>query len=170
MKAGFGLKGTWRVVHRDVNGNILSEEVMQNLVTNEGYDHILNTVCHGGTQITTWYLAPFKNDYTPLVTDTYASPGYTEATNTDYDSPATRPEWTEGAASGQSITNGTAITITAAGAVTIYGFGLVGGGSAPTTKGDAAGGGILLSSGRFSAAKTLADNETLDLTYTLAKA
>lgn len=166
---GIGVKGIWRAVHKDIHGNIKDIMEWHNLMTNEGWDHMLNTEFHGGTAITTWYFAPFIASYTPLVGDTYAVPGYTEATDTHY-SEVGRQEWTEGASSGQSITNATAVTITSAGAYTFYGCGLVGGGTAATTKADTAGGGVLAVSGTFPTAKTLATSETLDLTYTIAKA
>ncbi len=157
--------GQWRVVHKNRHGKILSEEEFQNLITNEGLDYSLNALAHGGTAISAWYFAPFSDDHTPVASDTYASPGYTEMT-TQY-SESTRQEWAEGASSGQSITNSTAATITASGSVTVYGAGIVGGGTDASTKGDTAGGGTLLASGKFPTAKTLADGETLDLTYTL---
>ena len=159
-------RGMWHVVHRDKWGKIISEEFFKNLITNEGLDYLLNAGVHGGTAISAWYFAPFTDNHTPAAGDTYASPGYTEAT-TQY-SESTRQEWAEGASSSQSITNASAATITASGAVTIYGAGIVGGGSAATTKGDTAGGGTLLASGLFSSSKTLASSETLDLTYTLS--
>jgi len=159
-------KGIWEVVHKDKNGKIISIDKIENLVTNQGQDYILNTALHGGAAISSWYIEPFVNDYTPLVTNTYASPGYTPA-NAQYDE-ATRQEWGEGSSSSQAVTNAVVATITANTDVTIYGFGIVGGGTGATTKADAAGGGTLLSSGKFSTAKTLAAAETLDLTYTLS--
>ncbi|MCD6250182.1 MAG: hypothetical protein J7J98_07635 [candidate division Zixibacteria bacterium] len=161
----FLLEGLWHVVHKNRFGKVLSEEWFKNLITNEGLDYALNALAHGGTAISAWYFAPFSNDYTPLATNTYASPGYTEMT-TLYNE-ATRQEWAEGASSGQSITNAVAATITATGAVTVYGAGIVGGGTDANTKGDTAGGGTLLASGKFATGKTLAESETLDLTYTL---
>ena len=164
LKSMLQLKGIWHVVHKDKDGKVLSEETFKNLITNEGLDYLLNAGVHGGTAISAWYFAPFENDYTPLATDTYAAPGYTETSSY---SETTRQEWDEGASSGQSITNAVAATITASAAVTIYGAGIVGGGTAPDTKGDTAGGGTELSAGKFTTAKTLATDETLDLTYTL---
>lgn len=160
------LHGRWHFVHRDIYGNIIDEEWVNNIIPNEGIDYILNAAIHGDTQISTWYFAPFTNDYTPTSSDTYASPGYTEAT-TEY-SESTRQEWVEGAASGQQITNSTAATITAAANVTIYGAGLVGGGSAPSTKGDTTGGGTLLATAALASPKTLSNGETLDMTYTIS--
>jgi len=158
--------GIWRVVHKDRFGNIIEEEVFKNLITNEGLDYILNSACHGDTQISSWYFAPFTAAHTPAATDTYASPGYTEATS-EY-SESNRQEWAEGASSSQSITNSSAATITAATSVTIYGAGIVGGGTAASTKGNTDGGGTLLASGQFSSSKSLANGETLDMTYTLS--
>ena len=115
--------------------------------------------------ITSWFFAPFENDYTPVATDTYAAPGYTETSSY---SETTRQEWAEGASSGQSITNATAATITANADVTIYGAGIVGGGTAADTIQDTAGNGVLLASGVLTPnSKTLSNGETLDLTYTL---
>lgn len=161
----FLLGGQWRAVHKDRFGKILDEETFKNLITYEGLDYALNALAHGGTQISAWYFAPFSDDHTPANGDTYATPGYTEITTLYTE--ATRQEWGEGASSGQSITNAVAATITATGAVTVYGAGIVGGGSAATTKANTAGGGTLLASGSFAASKTLANLETLDLTYTL---
>lgn len=165
---GMRLKGTFTIVHRDKNGKILSKEKITNLVTNEGFDYMLNTALHGGSAISAWYFAPWKTNTAPVVGDTYASP-----TNTEADaeiSEGTRQEWAEGASSGQSVTGATAAKITAASNVTIYGAGIVGGGTAATTKADTAGGGTLFASALFSAAKTLAAGESLDLTYTVSKA
>jgi hypothetical protein len=161
-------KGTWKVVHKDRMGKIISIDEIENLVTNEGWDYLLDAALHGSTQISTWYIAPWKTSTAAAATNTYSSPGNTEASSEI--SEATRQEWAEGASSSQSVTNSTAATITAASAVTIYGFGIVGGGSAASTKGDSAGGGTLFSSGMLASSKTLATGETLDLTYTVAKA
>ena len=159
------LSGSLRVVHKDKFGNVISDEPFEDLITKEGLDYLLNVGVHGGTQISDWFFAPFENDYTPTADDTYATPGYTETAKY---SETTRQAWDEGASSGQSITNATAATITANADVTIYGAGIVGGGTAADTIQDTAGGGILLASGVLTpSSKTLANGETLDLTYTL---
>lgn len=159
--------GKWTVTHRSVDGLVKSIEVIDNLITNEGINYLLDAGLHGGTQISAWYIAPWSTNNAAAVGNTYATPGNTE---TSTYSEANRQEWAEGAASSQSVTNATAATITASGAVTIYGFGIVGGGTGATTKGDTAGGGTLLSSGLFASGKTLATGETLDLTYTISGA
>ncbi len=160
--------GSFRVVHKDVAGKVISDEVFENLVTDEGFDYLLNSSLHGTAAISDWYFAPWSTNTAADVGHTYAVPVNTEAT-TDINE-ALRQAWGEGASSSQSITNASAATITATGAVTIYGIGIVGGGSVPTTKGDVGGGGTLFSTALFGAGKVLATSETLDLTYTVSKA
>ena len=165
----FKLQGIWKIIHRDQFGKILDTEIIKNLITNEGLDYILNIGMHGTTPtISTWYMAPWSAAHTPAAGNTYATPGYTEAT-TQY-TEGTRQEWVEGAASSQSITNAGAMVITAGEAVTIHGIGLVGGGSAPTTKGNTGGGGTLFGSCAFGSSKSLSTSETLSVTYTLTGA
>ena len=159
------MEGHWKIVHKDKYGNVKSVDYIHNLITDEGINYLLNAAGHGSTTISDWYFAPFEDNYTPLATNTYAVPGYTESTTKI--SETLRQEWAEGASTAKSLTNAVAATITAASAVTIYGFGIVGGGSAATTKGNTAGGGTLLSSGALPTEKVLATDETLDLTYIL---
>jgi len=162
------LNGVYEVVHRDRNGKELSREVVENLVTNEGFNYLLNAALHGEAAISDWYFVPWKTNTAAAVADTYAVPVNTEAATTDINE-ANRQAWGEGAASGQSITNAVAARITAKGTVTIYGAGIVGGGNAASTISDTAGSGKLLSSKIFTTQKDLTVGETLDLTYTLSK-
>jgi len=161
MKGNVVFNGILRGVHRDIHGKVIDEVVGYNTVVNQGINEILNNGLHG----TVWYFAPWITNTAPSATDTYASPVNTEATTQI--SETARQEWAEDAASGQSITNSVAAVITAASAVTIYGFGIVGKGTAASTKGDTAGGGILVASGLFTAGKSLAVGETLSLYYTM---
>ncbi len=152
----------------DKDGNFKWREETRNIVTNEGLDADLDIMFNGATQITTWYLVLFETNTTPLATHTYAVPGYTECTAIDE---ATRPEYEEAAASGQSMTNAANKgTFTFSATKTIYGAALVGGGSAPTTKGDTAGGGTLWCSALFASSKNVDDDDVIELTYTLTSA
>lgn len=160
----FQLGGVFEVVHRGVDGREKSRETIHNLVVNEGINYALDAMVNGGTQISAWYFAPWSTNTAPAATHTYAAPTNTETTAY---SESTRQEWAAGAASGQAVTNATAATITANDSVTIYGVGIVGGGTGATTKGDTAGGGKMLSSAMFSTSKSLTAGETLDITYTL---
>jgi len=136
-----------------------------NIVTNEGLDHVLNVYLHAATQITTWYLAIFEDDYTPLAANTYAVPGYTESTAYDE---ATRPEYVEAASTARSTTNSASKgTFTISDTKTIYGAALV----SSSVKGDTeAASAVLFASGVFAAAKACTDDDVLELTYTISSA
>jgi hypothetical protein len=139
-----------------------------NIITNEGLDHILNVILHGTTAIGTWYCALVETNTSPAAGLTYATPSFTESTAYDE---ATRPAYVEAAASSQSITNAASKAVfTISGTKTIYGAALVGGGSAPTTKGDAAGGGTLLCYGLASPSRSVVDNDIINLTYAIGAA
>lgn len=169
MQESMKFKGIWRLVHKAVDGEVLSDETFKNLVTNQGFNYILDAALHNETSVATWYFAPYITAFEAAVGSTYASPGGTESTNY---TEATRQVWGEGASSSQSITNATAATITAdTGGMSILGIGVCGAPVAGTssTKGNTdTSGGILLA--EVASVKTLAVGETLDITYTLSKA
>lgn len=167
LKQGARIGGYFEVVHRR-NGKVLSREKVHNLVTNEGLDHILDVILNGATQITTWYVALFEDDHAVAAGDTYAVPGYTECTAYDE---GTRQEYEEAAASSQSITNSAnKATFTMSDTKTVYGAALVGGGTDGSTKGNTAGGGTLLCAAQFSSSKSVEDDDTLEVTYTVSAA
>ena len=165
LLANLFFHGEWTFTTRRVDGSIKQVERVHNIIPNEAINYLLNTAIHDASgAISAWYFAPFTTSYTPTADDTYAAPGYTEA-NSEI-SEANRQEWADSTAASQSITASTVATITAASNVSIYGAGLVGGGSAADTKADTAGGGIILSSAAGTQ-KDLETNETLDMSYTI---
>jgi hypothetical protein len=140
-------------------------ENMGNLVTNEGKNANLNIMFHGATQITPWYFVLFEADYTPLVTNTYAVPGYTETIGYNE---ITRPEFVEIASTAQTLNNSASkATFTFNTIKTIYGGALVGGGTDGNTKADAAGGGTLYSSAKFTETKPVVSGDILKVWITL---
>lgn len=141
-----------------------------NIVTNEGLDHLLDATLSGATQITAWKVAISKSNTTPLSTHTYASPGFTEITGSDVDE-SVRQAWTDAGVSSQSVTNAASQAVyTAAGTFTAYGAAMVGGGSGAATLDDSAGGGKLYSSALFGSSKSLVDDDALSTTYQLGMA
>lgn len=109
-------KCTYYFEHYDKDGNLKGKYTIQNDVTNEGRNNILDVAFHAATQITTWYIGLIDNSGFTIeaLVDTLAShTGWNEFTTYS----GNRKEWTEGAASGQIITNSSPIsfTITAAG-------------------------------------------------------
>lgn len=128
----------WHIEHWRA-GKMLAERIEENLVPDEFINHDLDVVLSGGSQITAWYLALFSNNQTPAPGDTYAVPGYTEATGYDE---TTRPQWQEAGVSAKSITNSAnKATFTMDGTDgTIYGCALV----SSNVKGDVAASGAVL--------------------------
>lgn len=153
------LGGRFTIDHmRD--GELLDREECPNLVVNEGLDHLLNTVFHGGTQITSWFLGLFEGNYTPIATVTAATIAAASTECTAYDE-ANRQAYDEAAASAQSITNSAnKATFTINATKTIYGAFLVSNSTKSATSG------TLLSAARFATAKLMADDDQLLLTYT----
>lgn len=136
-----------------------------NVCTDEGINKLLDVMFHGASQVSTWYIALFSNNYTPLVTNTYAVPGYTEATIYDE---ATRPEFVEAAASSKVITNSASTAeFTMNGSATIYGSALV----SNNTKGDtAASGAVLYCSAQFTYSQGVVSGNVLNVTITITGA
>lgn len=144
------------------------EDEFENLVVNEGLNHILDIVLSGGTQLTTWYLG-LINGSSPTIAagNTYASHGgWSE--NTNY-SQSNRPTWSDAGPSSQSITNSASpatFSINSNGQ-TIGGAFL----ASNNTKGDtAASGARLYAAGAFASAKALDNGETLTVTATFTAA
>lgn len=142
------------------DGQVIDEWEDRNLVTNEGLNSLLDIYFHGSTQITTWYLGVFEGNYTPVAGVTAATITSASTECTAYDE-TTRQEFVEAAAASQSITNSASkATFTFNATKTIYGAFMV---SNSTKSGTT---GTLFSAARFSAAKSVVDNDQLLLTYT----
>ena len=150
------------------DGKLIWTEKTNNIITNEGLNHILNIVLHADTQITTWYCVLAESDTNAAAGMTYAVPVYTETTAYDE---ATRPAYVEAASIAQSTTNSANKAVfTISGTKTMYGAALVGGGSAANTKADTAGGGTLLCYAKFASSRAVVDDDVINLTYTLSAA
>jgi len=168
LRSGAKFKGIFDIEIKDKLGNLLSRSRAENIITDEGLNKLLNIMLHAATQITTWYCVIFEDNYTPLSTNTYAVPGYTEWTAFDE---ATRPEYVEAESTAKSTTNSANKAVFTANATkTLYGASLVGGGTDPTVKGNTAGGGVLLCAGKFAASQPVVDDNVVDLTYTVTAA
>lgn len=160
IQEAFRAGGVFEVVCYGPDGQEKWREVAHNLVTNVGLNHILDTVFHGGTQITTWYVG-LKNTGTVAAADTLAShAGWTENTNYTGD----RKEYVEAAAGSQSITNSAnkASFSINADSQTIAGAFLT---SAATGTS-----GTLFSAADFASPKSADSGDTLEVTYTVSAA
>lgn len=161
-------KGIFEIEVKDEQGNLISTSKAENLCVDQGLNRILNVMFNAATQITTWYCVMFENDYTPVPGNTYAAPGYVEFVAYNE---TTRPEYVEATSVAKSITNSANKAVFTANATkTLYGAALVGGGTAPATKGDTAGGGVLFCSGRFPTPQPVVNGNVINLTYTITAA
>lgn len=152
------VKGVYHGLHvRD--GKVIDEWEDENLVPTEGLNHILSTELAGGTQVTTWYLAPYEANATPTSTWTAANFTANSTESTAYTS-GTRVAWTAGSASGGVISNSASpATFTFNATKTIYGAGLL----SVSTKSSTSG--VLFSASLFSSAKSVVNLDQLILTY-----
>jgi len=171
-------RGTFVVEHFR-NGRKIGHYEFPNGITNEGKNKLLDVMFHGVSAITTWWLGMISNSgYTALAaTDVYAqiagSNGWAEFTDyTDAGnggSSSTRPEWTEGAASGQAITNGSPVIFDITGSGTVKGLFLVGGVSNAHNKSDHTSGGTLWATALFGTGDVPVNaSDQLKVTYTVS--
>ena len=164
------LRGRFQVEHwRD--GKLIGTYNIRNAITNEGKNKLLDVMFHGVTAVGTWYIGLVDGADSPslAVGDVYAqingTNGWSEFTSY---SETARQEWTEGAAASQSITNASPLVFNISGSGSVYGLFVVGGGSTPSTKNDAAGGGTLWSAAQFaSGTQTVLNGDQLKVTYTV---
>lgn len=138
----------------------LSEEDVDNLVVDQGLNHILGVELGGVTQITQWYLGLFQGNYTPVSGDTAATIAGNSTECSSFTS-STRPLWQPAAASGKSITNSANPAVfTFNASVTIYGAFLD---SLATIGGTS---GTLFAAAQFASSKPVASSDQLLVTYT----
>jgi len=167
------------VVEHFRDGRKIGHYEFPNGITNEGKNKLLDVMFHGVSAVTTWWLGMISNSgYTALAaTDVYANIGngngwseftdYTDAGNGG--SSSTRPEWTEGAASGQAITNGSPVIFDITGSGTVKGLFLVGGVSNAHNKSDHTSGGTLWATALFGTGDVPVNaTDQLKVTYTVS--
>jgi len=150
-------------------GKLIDKWECLNVITTEGFNHMLDVQFGAVAKIATWYLTIFEDDYTPLITNTYAVPGYTESTAYDE---ANRIEFIDVPAAARVMTNTASKgTFTISATKIMYGASLVGGTNAATKDDTTAGvANILFCSSSFGGGKSFVDDDVLlvDCTITLA--
>ena len=153
LKSGFYFKNPVIVECFDAEGNLKWVEKNYNLMTDEGLNDILDVYFSDGTQDTTHYVGLLTAS--TVAGDTLAS-GLDEFTNYT----GNRQTWVEGGVSSKSISNtGNAASFSILGTGTITGAFL--------TNVDTGTAGVLICGVDFSAARSVANGDTLNVTYTL---
>ncbi len=137
-------------------------QVDPNIVVNEGILHILTVALDQGSANAAFYIAPFSGAVTPAASLTAATFTATTTEFTNYDE-TTRVLWVNATPASNAIGNTASpatFTIGASGG-TIRGAGLVSVGTKSATTG------VLIAAARFSADKTMAEDEELRVKYVL---
>jgi hypothetical protein len=151
------------------NGEWLGVQRDHNLMVTEGLKYILSAALNDGTKVATWYVALFKGDYTPVATLTAATFASAATELTEYDNVSVHPTYADDAVTSTApilVTNSTKAQFTISATVTAYGAALVSVSTRPTPTS----GNTLLCASRFSAARSLVDNDELYITYTITAA
>jgi hypothetical protein len=161
-----GLKGRFKVVHCDANGNEKGTYEFPNGITTEGLNHVLDASFHNQAATATWYigLIDATSGYTGLAAgDTAAQINGTNGWDelTSY-TEANRVEWNEDAAAAGSITNSSTSDFSINATVSIKGIFVV---STNTKSGTT---GVLWSTAAFASDVAAVNGDTLKITYTVS--
>lgn len=137
---------------------------INNLVTTQGKNAILDIMFGSATQITTWYMGLITTtSFTALAaTDTAAQIGGTNGwtESTAYSGGPTRKTWTPASASAGSITNNTVVTFSITSSDTLKGAFIISSSSGT--------GGKLWAEVAFPTAITVSNGDDVKVTYTLS--
>jgi len=161
-KPDLQLKGRFKVEQiRD--GKVIDTREVDNLIMNGGKNKLLDIMFNADTQITAWYMGLVDNaSFTAFAAGDIMSSHAGWIENEDY-SESVRQTWDPGAASGQSITNGTAAVFSInADSKTIKGIFI----TSVDTKGGTTG--TLWNGVAFGTSLALNDGDQLKVTYTLS--
>ena len=140
---------------------------VNNLVTNQGQDYLLNVALGGQAAQAGWYLALYSNDYTPTEDATAATfpvmAGEITSTTEGY-SNATRQRWIPAQASNTTMHNlasPAVFNMVTASVVNVTGIGLLSDSARGSTSG------LLLSAAKFRVARPYENGEEARITYTI---
>lgn len=143
------------------DGRIIDVETVRNLVPTEGLNYLLEAALRNGTVLPSWFVALFEGNYTPVAGVTAATFPAAATESTAYDE-ATRVAWASAAASGGVVTNSASKAVFTMNATkTIYGIAM----SSASAKGAITG--ALVSVARFAVAKSVVDDDVLNVTSTI---
>jgi len=166
-----GTKWTYEQFRKNAAGiyEPIDKWVEGNVCMTQGLNHMLDVTFHGTTPLGTWYLLLFEDNYIPLITDVYATKGFTESSAYNE---ATRPAFVEAAASAKVTTNtASKATFTMNATKTIYGAALVSATADGATKGNSAGaGGVMFCASKFSTAKSVVATDILQVSCSITLA
>ena len=161
---GLGVKGEY---FARVNGGAWEKEGT-NLITTEGFAHILNVALGAKAKPTGYFLALFSGSATPQANWTaanFASVASEIVSMTEGYTDATRPVWTAEDTSTNSIDNfvsAAKLTIATSSELNVTGAALL----TNSTRGGTTG--VLISASKYASTRTLQDGDTLEVGYRLS--
>ncbi len=158
MNVNIGFEYTVEVVSPE--GEVVSMERFCNRVPLAGLHYIIGSSLLGAAQTSTWYIAPYENDYTPLAGDVAATfPGAGIAGELTTYSETNRVAWVPGSASGGVIDNSASkAEFTFNADKTVRGLAMF----STATKGGTSG--VLISAAKLPAAQILTSGSVLRVT------
>lgn len=154
MKPGFTYTFDWF----DQDGIFVCREIAHNLLPLEGLNHLLNVAFKGGTQVASWYIAPYEGNYVPVMGDTAATFPASAVECTAYDE-TLRVAFVSGTPSGGALDNSSAPAMFTFNAnKTLYGAFMVSAAAKGATSG------TLISAVKFSSPKPVESGYQLKVT------
>jgi hypothetical protein len=147
--------GVYKVECFDKNGILKWKDEIKNLITNEGRQHIIDTVFSAGANVATWFLGLTDGTPTPALGDTLAShAGWAEESGYT----GNRQEWVE-VRTNQTATNSASVAV-----FPITGSATIGGGMLASVASGTSG--VLMSAGALSGGdRSVINGDTVNLTY-----
>lgn len=132
-----------------------------NTFTTEGLNYLVSCGIKGGTQYSSWYVAPFSGNVTPATSLTAATFTATQTEATAY-AESTRILYVGGTVASGSVSNSASrAEITANASVNVWGAGLLSASAKSATTG------VLVACAKFSAVRALVSTDVLAFQYTL---
>jgi len=154
--------GKFIIEHRDAQGNLKGKYELPNGIVDVGIHHLLDSGFRATAQITAWYIGLIDNaGFTALANGDTMSSHTGWAESTAY-SNANRVQWSPIAAATRLITNTTTSDFNINAAATLKGIFI----TSNNTKGGTTG--TLWSTAAFGSNVTVANGDTLKITYTLS--
>lgn len=136
-----------------------------NLIVNEGLAYLLNVGLSAGAQLSTFYVAPFSDNVTPIATLTAGTFNATQNEFDNYTQPA-RPTWVDDGVVSQYIENTTTPALITVGSATGTENTQVWGAALISASGKLSGLGTMIGCAKFTAARSgLQLNDELRLKY-----
>lgn len=140
---------------------VLSVEDVSNLIPTEGLNYMLGTALTGVAQSSTWYIALFEGNYTPVAGVTAATFPAAATESTAY-AETNRVTWTPGSIAAGSVSNTASKAVFTMNATkTIYGIAQTSVATKSATTG------VLISAARFAASKAVVATDVLNVTSTI---